>query len=68
MKEDRNEAYQRLHGFKPLKRTSKKQGETDWFYFDPRGARTVSDMKKINVESEISVNPMIKEILAYDMA
>ena len=56
-----------MNGFKPVKHDIKKQGETDWYYLDPRGAETVSDMQQINVANENAVNPKIKEIVAYDI-
>ncbi len=64
----RDDLYQRLHGFQPLKRSYKKQGQSDWYYLDPRGASTVGSMKQIDVSNENAINPQINNILADDMA
>ena len=64
----RDDLYQRLHGFQPLKRSYKKQGQSDWYYLDPRGASTVGSMKQIDVADENAINPQINSILADDMA
>ncbi len=63
----RDDLYQRLHGFKPVKRNYKKQGQSDWYYLDPRGASTVASMKQIDVANENALNPQINSILAEDM-
>lgn len=68
MNELYNDLYQRMNGFKPIRRNSKRKGETDWYYLDPRDAETISDMQQIDVASENTPNPKLKEILAYDMA
>lgn len=31
-----DDLYQRLHGFKSVKRSHKKQGQSDWYYLNPR--------------------------------
>ena len=64
----RDDLYQRLHGFKSVKRSHKKQGQSDWYYLDPRGASTVGSMKQIDVADENAINPQINSILADDMA
>ena len=64
----RDDLYQRLHGFQPLKRSYKKQGQSDWYYLDPRGASTVGSMEQIDVADENAINPQINSILADDMA
>ena len=64
----RDDLYQRLHGFKSVKRSHKKQGQSDWYDLDPRGASTVGSMKQIDVADENATNPQINSILADDMA
>ena len=64
----RDDLYQMLHGFKPVKRGYKKQGQSDWYYLDPRGASTVASMEQIDVADENAINPQINSILADDMA
>ena len=63
----RDDLYQRLHGFKSVKRSYKKQGQSDWYYLDPRGANTVASMKQIDVANENTVNPQLDSIIADDM-
>lgn len=62
-----DDLYQRLHGFKSVKRTHKKQGQSDWYYLDPRGARTVAGMNEINVAGENAPNPQLDSILSDNM-
>ena len=63
----RDDLYQRLHGFKSVRRNYKNQGQSDWYYLDPRGANTVADMKHIDVEDENAVNPQLCSIISDDM-
>ena len=56
-----------LHGFKPVKRGYKKQGQSDWYYLDPRGVSTVASMKQIDVADENAVNPQLDTIISDDM-
>ena len=61
------ETYKVLRGMKTLKRQHRKEGESKWYYLDPRGARTIADMGEIDVESEHAPNPYAREILIDDM-
>lgn len=63
----RDNIYQRMHGFKTVKRGYRKDGQSKWYYIDPRGAHSVEDMKEIDVPSENAPNPMLNDILADDM-
>ena len=54
-----------LYGKKPLHRTDRKPGQSEWYYLDPRGAETFSDMKQIDVESENTPNPFANELQNY---
>ena len=63
----RDDLYQMLHGFKPVKRGYKKQGQSDWYYLDPRGVSTVASMKQIDVADENAVNPQLDTIISDDM-
>lgn len=54
-----------MFGKRPVRRTTPKPGQSDWYYLDPRGANTFSDMKQIDVESENSPNPYANEIQNY---
>lgn len=51
-----------MFGKRPVRRTDPKPGQSEWYYLDPRGASTFSDMKQINVPSENSPNPYANEI------
>lgn len=62
-----DDLYQRLHGFKSVKRTHKKQGQSDWYYLDPRGASTVAGMSEIDVAGENAPNPQLDSILSDNM-
>ena len=46
-----------MYGLKPVHREDPQAGQSEWYYLDPRGASTFSDMKQIDVESELSPNP-----------
>ena len=59
--------YQRFHGFKSIKRDYRKDGQSEWYYVDPRGTHSVEDMKEIEVPSENAPNPKLNSILADDM-
>jgi len=61
------EMYKILRGMKTLQRQYRKEGESEWYYLDPRGARTIEDMGEIDVESEHAPNPYAREILLDDM-
>lgn len=64
----RNEdIYKIFHGMTPLKRGERRKGQSEYYYLDPRGAETFSDMKTIDVESEDTPNPKIKAILNDDL-
>ena len=67
MSEIRNEMYLQLHGYKPIKRARPKEGESKWYYLDPRGTDNVSEMKTIDVSSQYVPNPKIIEIVKDDM-
>lgn len=54
-----------IFGKRPVHRASPKNGQSNWYYLDPRGANTFSDMKQIDVESENSPNPYANEIQNY---
>jgi len=59
--------YKILRGMKTLQRQYRKEGQSEWYYLDPRGARTIADMGEIDVESEYAPNPYAREILLDDM-
>ena len=62
----RDDLYQRLHGFKPVKRSYKKQGNSEWYYIDPR--YDGDDRRgQIDVINENSPNPRLDDILVDDM-
>ena len=67
MSEIRNEMYLQLHGYKPIKRARPKEGESKWYYLDPRGTDNISEMKTIDVSSQYVPNPKIIEIVKDDM-
>ena len=54
-----------MYGKRPIRRTNPKPGQSEWYYLDPRGASTFSDMKEIDVPSENSPNPYANEIQNY---
>ena len=54
-----------IFGKRPIRRTERKPGESEWYYLDPRGASTFSDMKKIDVPTENTPNPYANEIQNY---
>ena len=63
----RDDLYQRLHGFKSVKRSHKKQGQSDWYYLNPRYDTDGDPRGEIDVPSENSFNPKLSSILADDM-
>lgn len=63
----RDNLYQRFHGFKSIKRGYKKQGQSEWYYVDPRYDKDDDPRGQIDVESENSPNPQLNDILADDM-
>ena len=54
-----------MYGLKPVHRDNPQAGESEWYYYDPRGTDNFSDMKKIDVPSENSPNPYADEIQNY---
>ena len=54
-----------MFGKLPVRRTNPKPGQSEYYYLDPRGASTFSDMKQIDVPSENSPNPYANEIQNY---
>ena len=61
-----DELYQRLHGFKTIKREEAKENQSEWYYLDPR-YNEGDKRREIDVETENVVNPLLKEVLAYDV-
>ena len=59
-----DELYQRFHGLKPVKRNKKKQGQSDWYYVDPRYD---DERGQIDVANENEPNPQLAEILVDDI-
>ena len=62
-----DDLYQRLHGFKSVKRSHKKQGQSDWYYLNPRYDTDDAPREEIDVPSENSFNPKLSSILTDDM-
>ena len=56
--------YQRMHGFKPVRRVERKRGRSEWYYLDPRYD---NELHQIDVANENSPNPRISGIVADDM-
>lgn len=54
-----------IFGKCPIRRTNPTAGQSKWYYLDPRGAETFSDMKQIDVPDEHSPNPYANEIQNY---
>ncbi len=54
-----------IYGLSPLKRENPTNGQSEWYYFDPRNASTFSDFKQIDVPSQDTPNPQAKEIQNY---
>ena len=51
-----------IFGQRPVRRSDPKPGESEYYYFDPRGASTFDEMKTIDVPSVDSPNPLKDEI------
>ena len=60
-----NHTMELMYGLKPVHRDNPQAGESEWYYYDPRGTDNFSDMKKIDVPSENSPNPYADEIKNY---
>ena len=60
-----NHTMELMYGLKPVHRDNPQAGESEWYYYDPRGTDNFSDMKKIDVPSENSPNPYADEIQNY---
>ncbi|MBQ8671480.1 MAG: hypothetical protein IJ525_03055 [Alphaproteobacteria bacterium] len=54
-----------VYGIKPIKRENPKAGESEWYYVDPRGAESLTEMETIDVPNEFSPNPYADEIQDY---
>lgn len=67
MNKSRDNLYQRMHGFKAVKRGYKRAGQSEWYYVDPRYDKDDDPRGQIDVESENSLNPRLNDILADDM-
>lgn len=50
---------------RPVHQKNPKTGQSEWYYFDPRGTNRLADRKHINVPSENSPNPYANEIQNY---
>lgn len=61
------EARLQMEGKLPMKREHPKNGESEWYYIDPRGRRDnftlLSEMKTIDVPSKDTPNPYLQEIM-----
>jgi hypothetical protein len=62
---DTNITREILYGKRPVYRINPQTGKKEWYYLDPRGADTFSDMKTIDVENENSPNPQANAIQNY---
>ncbi len=67
MKIVEDEIYCLTHGLQPVRRGRSKDGESEWYYLDPRYDED-DERREIEVEGENAANPLIDEILADDMA
>ena len=67
MNDNNEDTYKIFHGLKPVKRNRRKDGQSEYYYLDPRGTDRFADFKEIDVESEDSPNPKIKAILRDDL-
>ena len=67
MRELNDDLYQRFNGFKSVKRGNKKQGQSDWYYLDPRYNDNEDPRGEISVIAENSPNPQLNAILASDI-
>lgn len=66
MSEISDDLYQRLHGFKAVQRISSDSDKSNWYYIDPRYEEG-NPHREIDVNNENEVNPLLKEVLAYDV-
>ena len=66
MSEISDELYQRLHGFRAIKREEIKENQSKWYYLDLR-YNEGDKRREIDVETENIINPLLKEVLAYDV-
>ena len=64
MNKQNNDLYQRMHGFKTVKRGYLKKGQSEWYYIDPRYD---DERWQIDVANENSPNPKLNSILTDDM-
>ena len=67
MRELNDDLYHRFNGFKSVKRGDKKQGQSDWYYLDPRYNDSDDPRGEISVMAENSPNPQLNAILASDI-
>ena len=56
---------ERIFGKRTVHRINPQTGQDEYYYLDPRGARTFAEMKEIPVPSEDSPNPFANEIQNY---
>ena len=66
MKKVRDDIYQVMHGFKPLKRGERRKGQSEWYYLDPR-YKDDDAQKEIDVFDGEAPNPRLGRILSDDM-
>ena len=66
MKKVRDDIYQVMHGFKPLKRGERRKGQSEWYYLDPR-YKDDDAQKEIDVLDGEAPNPRLGRILTDDM-
>ena len=66
MSEISDDLYQRLHGFKAVQRISSDSDKSNWYYIDPRYEEG-NPHREIDVNNENEVNPLLREVLAYDV-
>jgi len=56
---------ERIFGKRTVHRINPQTGQDEYYYLDPRGAKTFAEMKEIPVPSENSPNPFANEIQNY---
>ena len=66
MKKVRDDIYQVMQGFKPLKRGERRKGQSEWYYLDPR-YKDDDAQKEIDVLDGEAPNPRLGRILSDDM-
>lgn len=54
-----------IYGKRPIQRNNPQEGESEWYYLDPRGTDSLSDMRQINVPNKETPNPFANEIQNY---